>query len=304
MGSNQLRDIIFYQVLKNMQDKDFYVVNADFTGRPFLEMAEKYPDHFIQTGIMEQNMVAVACGLALAGKRAVTYSPNPFVYLRAYDQIRNAVCMMGLPVTIVANGMGLVNPGLGATHFVTEDYQLFSLLPNMQILTVSDEAVARLAAGRLLEGFGTPAYLRIDFDCDGTLPSQEEPDFAKGFRMIRRGGENLVVTQGYGVRTALSTEFARPTAIMDIFRRPYDIQALLEELANYETIVVLEEQQLRGGLGSEMLEICSQNQVAVKIRRLGISYQGALPQEFGKRAYWMRRYGIDSMALKQAVETP
>lgn len=56
-------------------------------------------------------------GLALAGKRVITFSPNPFLYLRAYDQLRNAVSAMNLPVAVVANGMGLVNPEMGITHY-------------------------------------------------------------------------------------------------------------------------------------------------------------------------------------------
>ncbi len=302
MASNNLRDIIFFSIKDHIIDKDFYIVNADFTGRPFIAIAKEYSERFIQVGIAEQNMIAVACGLALTGKKVVTYSPNPFEYLRAYDQIRNAVCMMGLPITIVANGYGLVNTNLGATHFTTEDYQLFSLCPNMQIFTISDENIAKMVTDYIVNGVSSPTYVRIDFECDGVIASEEDIDFNKGYRLIKRGKECAIITQGYTVRTAIKADFLIQPTIIEIFRRPYNQSMLLKELQEYKKIIVLEEQQLRGGLGSELLEICNQNRITIDIECLGIDYGEQFPHMFGKREFWMKEFGIDSESLKEKVE--
>jgi len=303
MPSNRARDIIFYTVLDCMkQGEDFFVVNADFVGRPFIDIKRAFPMRFVQVGIAEQNMVAIASGLALTGKRVVTFSPNPFVYLRAYDQLRNAVSAMSLPVTIVANGMGLVNPGLGATHFTTEDYQLFSLLPNIEIFTVTDEKMAERTASYLVKKRNGPAYVRIDFGCDGFL-EEESCDFEKGYRFLRRGSGILLIVQGYSARTALEGASEVKSTVLEIFRRPFDQDAVLEEMKKYERVIVCEEQQLRGGLSSELLEILNDCGVSINLERCGIDYGPELPHTFGSREYWMRKFGIDGKSLQKKAES-
>ncbi len=299
MGSNNVRDIIFYKIKEHIEDKDFYVLNADLIGRPLIEIKKEYPDRFIQAGIAEQNMIAMACGLALEGKRPVTYSPNPFEYLRAYDQIRNAVCSMNLPVVMVANGIGFVNPGLGITHLTTEDYQLFSLCPGLKIITVSDERVAESVAEYILSDLQSPVYVGIDFNCDGILPACEDVDMQKGFRYIRKGKKKLIVSMGYSVRTALESD--NDTAIVDVFSRPFDFDKLWAEMERYDKVVVLEEHQFRGGLGSELLEKCYKAERAVNFKILAIEYGDRLPQEFGSRDWWTEKYHVDKNAVESSL---
>lgn len=301
MGSNNVRDIIFYGVYENIEKKDFFVVNADFTGRPFIDIKKSFPERFVQVGIAEQNMLAVASGLALTGKKVLTYSPNPFEYLRGYDQLRNAVSAMNLPIAIVANGMGLVNTGLGITHFTTEDYQLFSLLPNMEIFTVVDERMAKRVTEYILDKNSGPTYIRIDFNCDGYL-TEESCDFEKGYRYLKKGKEVLFITQGYAAKTALNTDFTTNPAIIEIFRRPFDKEAIVNEMKKYKRVIVVEEQQLRGGLGSELLEILNDYKENIHLERCGIDYGKDLPHTFGAREYWMKKFGIDEAGLKDRAE--
>lgn len=303
MPSNKVRDIIFYNILDQMrQGKDFFVVNADFVGRPFIDIKKDFPQRFVQVGIAEQNMVAIASGLALAGKRVVTFSPNPFVYLRAYDQLRNAVSAMNLSVTIVANGMGLVNPGLGVTHFTTEDYQMISLLPNMEFFTVTDERMAERVASYLVKKEKGPAYVCIDFDCDGFLP-EVDCKFEEGFRYLRRGSNVLLIAQGYPAKIAAEMTYSGiGPAILEIFRRPFDMVSLLAEMKKYERVIVCEEHQLRGGLASELLERLNDIGAGIHLERSGINYKSGLPHWFGSREYWMKEYGIDQVNLRNRVD--
>lgn len=302
MGSNRLRDIIFYKIKEHMEECDFYVLNADLIGRPLIDIKKEYPERFLQVGIAEQNMISIACGLALEGKRPVTFSPNPFVYLRAYDQIRNGACAMHLPVAIIANGMGFVNPGLGVTHITTEDYQLFSLCPGMRIITVSDEAVAEAVAELLVRGIENPTYIRIDFDCDGFLPPLDGVDFDKGFRYIKHGEEDvLIIAQGYATRTAIRAAEGSSAAILDLYSKPFHVKGLCQEMQRYQRIVVVEEQQRRGGFGGELLEICNQRGLTMNIDLLAVDYGEAFPESFGSRKYWMDRYGVGEMAIRDAI---
>ncbi|MDR2407506.1 MAG: hypothetical protein LBE13_05275 [Bacteroidales bacterium] len=303
MSSNNARDIIFYSIKDGINDgKDFFVVNADFTGRPFIDIAKQWPERLIQVGIAEQNMISIACGLALAGKKVFTFSPNPFLYLRAYDQIRNALCAMDLSITIVGNGMGFVNPGLGITHFPTEDYQLFSLCPNMNIFSVSDETVAKEAANFVINESTGPNYIRIDYECDGIVPSQETVNIEKGFRIIKQGQGTLIITQGYLTRIVDNLSFSSKPTIIDLFKTPYDKEMLLSEMKKYEKVIVCEEQQLRGGIGSEILEFLNDNDIFLPILRRGVQYHKILPHTFGSREYWMKKFGVAVDDIKKTVE--
>lgn len=298
MPSNRVRDIIFYDILERMQrGEDYFVVNSDFVGRPLLDIKKNFPYRFIQAGISEQSMVALASGLALAGKRVVTFSPNPFVYLRAYDQLRNAVSAMNLSVTIVANGMGLVNPGLGVTHFTTEDYQLLSLLPNMELFTVTDEQLAKRVSSYLAGKKDGPTYVCIDFSCDGMLP-ETSCSFEKGYRYLKSGDGILLITQGYSAKMAAEIDCGETApAVLEIFRRPFDMDSLLVEMKKYEQVIVFEEHQLRGGLSGELLERLNDMGEQVHLERRGINYGTKFPHTFGTREYWMKQYGIGSVAL-------
>ena len=301
MGSNNLRDILFYKIRDHMEENDFYVINADFIGRPLIDIKNKFPNRFIQAGIAEQNMIAIACGLALEGKRPVTFSPNPFEYLRSYDQVRNGICAMNLPVTIVANGMGFVNPGLGVTHFTTEDYQLFSLCPGLKMITFSDEAVANAAAKLLIDGVDSPIYIRIDFDCDGFLPALENVNFSKGYRYLQKGNDTLIITQGYASRTALNLHIENQPAVIDVFSRPFDYRNLFLEMERYANVIVLEEQQRRGGFGSELLELCNANGKDAKFKIYAVEYGERFPENFGSRQYWMDKYSVGEQSIKRAL---
>lgn len=304
MPSNNARDIIFYHVLEHMkQDKDYFVVNADFVGRPLIAIKKMFPERFIQVGIAEQNMIAIASGLALSGKRVITFSPSPFVYLRAYDQLRNAIAEMNLPVTVVANGMGLTNPAYGSTHFTTEDYQMISLLPNVEMLTVVDEPMAKRVASYLTAKREGPTYVRVDFGCDGCLP-EAGCDFEKGFRILRSGSGTLLIVQGYSAKTALKNSYPSEPTILEIFRRPFDWEALLREMKQYSRVIACEEQQLRGGLGSELLERIHESGAGIRLERKGIDYGAGFPCTFGSREYWMKQYAVDEEHLRKCVSAP
>jgi transketolase len=117
-------------------------------------------ERFINAGIAEQNMVSVAAGLAREGLRPWVYSIAPFLYARAFEQIRNDVCLHGLPVVLVGNGGGYGYGVMGGTHHAIEDYgTLLSLLGMRVYLPAFDCDVGE--AIRDLMRADHPAYLRL-----------------------------------------------------------------------------------------------------------------------------------------------
>ena len=103
------------------KDKNVWLVTGDL-GFQFLRiLLNGFPDQYLNVGVSEQNMIGVAAGLALAGKRPFAYSMeggvSTFATMRPYEQIRNDVCYQNLPVTIIGGGSTFSYSTFGCTHF-------------------------------------------------------------------------------------------------------------------------------------------------------------------------------------------
>lgn len=121
------------------KDKDVILLVGDL-GYSFMEeYAEKFPNQFINAGCAEQNMVGVAAGLALGGKKPYVYSGSIFLCMRAYEQIRDDVAYNNLDVKLCGTG---ASGFLGFTHNLqgTEnEHDLLKNLPNLELWFPEDK---------------------------------------------------------------------------------------------------------------------------------------------------------------------
>src|SRR5438034_11308337 len=122
--------------------------------------ARRFPDRFVNVGVAEQNMTAIATGLALNGKVVFTYSIGNFATLRCLEQIRNDVCYHDANVKIVAVGGGFAYGALGATHHATEDLAIMRALPEMTVVAPGDPVETEAATDAIAVHAG-PCYLRL-----------------------------------------------------------------------------------------------------------------------------------------------
>ena len=128
------------------QGWDIVIVSEDYAAPMFDDFRVKYPQRFLSVGIAEQNGVAVACGLALAGKYPIVYGCAPFPLTRAVDQVKSAVAGMHLPMTILNSGVGFGVPEFGATHYNADDVAIVRGIPGIRIITPSDNPMAEQVA--------------------------------------------------------------------------------------------------------------------------------------------------------------
>ena len=143
----------FFDALYELNDDRVWVISAD-CGAPALDRWRK-TDRFINVGIAEQNMVNIAIGLALSGKRPYCYAIVPFLTGRAFDQIRQA-CMMNLPITFVGIGAGYSYDDSGPTHHGIDDIGIMRVLPNMTILAPF------LIDKKIVKPSKSPRYIRLE----------------------------------------------------------------------------------------------------------------------------------------------
>ena len=272
----------YFGRLQELSDSDDRIifVSADCAGLVFDEYRETHPKQFLSVGIAEQNMIAVACGLALSGKRPIAYGHAPFVTIRALDQIRNCAALMRLPLSIVANGVGFAQPYFGATHFNTEDCNTMGSIPGIQIITPCSPQMGRETADYAMVS-QTPIYTRFDPLCDAEVYSGHSIDFEKGFEPLRYGKDVVIVTCGsYTHRVLeLSNSWRNSSidaTIIDIYSIPFDSDGLLERIGEMP-IVVIDEQVICGSLGMMILYELNKYGKHNAIKIMGIDFNGSYP---------------------------
>lgn len=303
---NECRDAYLKEIVKaTYSGDDVYLVAADLAAPCLDKFREDYPKRYVPVGIAEQNLIAVASGLALAGKKAIAYTLNPFIIFRGFDQIRNCIGLMNLPVTLLGFSSGFNMAKDGITHLPLEDLNMLRGVHNLTIYNISDINLARHAAKKTLNLTG-PLFVRID-----RLVNQEyalaESDIERGYRFLNRaGGKVCVVSTGIMSSDCLEvlqsrTDFLERVTLIDVFSFPFDEKSLLEDLKNFEQIITVEELRLQGGLGSAVLETLSDAGIYIPVKRLGVDLSRNLSQHYGSREWHLKNFGLDKESIAEKI---
>jgi transketolase len=220
---------------------------------------ERFPERCFEMGIAEQNMAATAAGLALAGKLPFLHSFAVFASGRAYDQLRNSVCIPRLAVRVCGSSAGLSDFGDGKTHQALEDMAIMRALPNMTVLCPADGIeTARMVAA--LETWDGPAYVRINRNDLPFVTPEAEPYHIGKLSLLRDGKDAVVFACGVMVSRALAAAEALERGgiscrvVNASTVKPLDRKALAVLARGVKAIVTAEEHSIVGGLGSAILE--------------------------------------------------
>ncbi|NMC36570.1 transketolase family protein [Candidatus Beckwithbacteria bacterium] len=226
-----------------------------------LQIAKTLPNQFVECGVAEQNMMGVAAGLALAGKTPFVNSFAVFNPGRNWDQLRVSVCYSNLGVKIAGHHSGLSNGGDGATHQGLEDIAITACLPNLTIISPCDfnEAKNCVAAAANYPG---PVYIRLSKSeiVAITDPNQE---FVIGRGECLQLGDKLtVITTGRLVSDCLELARQHSEVGIELLKlstiRPLDEELILSSAAKTKKVLVVEDHQITGGLGSLICQLLSQ----------------------------------------------
>ena len=288
------------------EDPNVVLVTGDLGFGVLNDFAERFPASYLNAGVAEQNMTAVACGMALAGARAYTYSIGNFPTLRCLEQLRNDVCYHRADVTVVAVGGGLSYGQLGMSHFATEDLAILRALPEMTVVAPSDPWQA-YALTRQMHADRGPKYLRIDKSFAGL--SEGSIELGKA-RQVRSGSDAVIFAIGgiLGEAVAAAEILASEGASVRIVEihtlKPLDVDAVCEA-ADCGVVVTLEEHTVVGGLGSAVAETLMAGGVRIeRFARLGL--QDGYPDVVGDQAYLRARHGLDrdgvALTLRKLLE--
>lgn len=243
----------------------------------------KYPEHFLDMGISEQDMAGTAGGMALGGLIPFCSTYGVFLAGRAWDQIRTTVCYNNLNVKLGGAHAGLSVGRDGATHQALEDVAIMRVLPNMTVLVPCDSIETEKAtlAAAAING---PVYLRFGREAAPVITDEDtEYEIGKARFVcgpdIRKENENAdavifangpMVCEAMQAAEILSAE-GITVAVYDLHTvKPLDEDTVLAAAESAQVIVTVEEHQIAGGMGSAVAEFLVQNHPAV-MRMLGVN---------------------------------
>lgn len=260
------------------------------------------PDQFINAGVAEQNMVGMAAGMAKIGLRPYVYGLSSFIPMRVLEQIKIDLAHDSLPAILIGDGAGLVYSHLGTSHQCIEDIAVTRVLPNLEIYSPCDSNELELCFNSAKDS-NTTVYIRIGKADRGLVHCNKIHAWKKG-DLIKvadaAAGHNkslAIIATGSMVKTALNLKinsFQEAEVWSAPTLKPINKYQIYKISEKFETIVVLEEHSIFGGLGSIIAELLTQTR---KSNLLSIGIQDRFSDKCGSYEYLLKEHQLDEDSI-------
>ncbi|MBR1799709.1 MAG: transketolase [Bacteroidales bacterium] len=256
---------------------ELMVITADMSYAARLERFKAlYPDHFVNCGIAEANMIGVAAGLTEEGHHCIALAQAAFITMRCYEQVRQFMSYMRYPIILVGLSAGLQMQFMGNTHYAIEDMAIMRCLPYIEVLSPADASEAVKAMDYAL-ATNRPTYIRLAASATDPLIYHTDFNYNPHQAHTLRQGTDIVlyatgglVHQALQAATDIEQQTGVSTAVVDMHSiAPLDTQAILQR-RNCRLMVSLEEHHTIGGLGSAIAEILASLAHHAPLLRLGV----------------------------------
>ncbi|TSC73089.1 MAG: transketolase [Parcubacteria group bacterium Gr01-1014_38] len=264
---------------------------------------KKYPERFVECGISEQNMAAMAAGLALSGKIPFVATYAVFCPGRNWDQVRISICYQNANVKLSGAHAGISVGPDGATHQAMEDIAITRVLPNMTVIAPCDAEETRKAVHAAAEIRG-PVYLRFARHKTPVFTTPKTPFRIGKALVLTEGSDAGIIACGPIVYSALEaarqlSEKGIGVRVIDMATvKPLDGATIQKAAWDTGAIVTAEEHQRHGGLGGAVAEALTSQGPVVPQEFV------AMPDHFGESGQpdeLLAHYGMDADALVAAV---
>ena len=291
---------IFGDWLCEMAEKDSKIIGitpAMREGSGMVEFSQRFPEQYFDVAIAEQHAVTFATGLAIGGYKPVVAIYSTFLQ-RAYDQLIHDVAIQNLPVLFAIDRAGIVGAD-GPTHQGAFDLSFMRCIPNMIIMTPSDENECRQM---LYTGYqcGKPAAVRYPRgNAIGVeLTPLEMLPIGKS-RLIREGQKIAILNFGTLLPSALEAAEKLNATVVDMrFVKPIDIEMINVLAQTHDYLVTLEENAIQGGAGSAVAEVLNSSGKSTALLQLGLP-DYFIPQATQQEA--LKDLGLDSKGIEEKI---
>ena len=291
---------IFGDWLCEMAEKDSKIIGitpAMREGSGMVEFSQRFPEQYFDVAIAEQHAVTFATGLAIGGYKPVVAIYSTFLQ-RAYDQLIHDVAIQNLPVLFAIDRAGIVGAD-GPTHQGAFDLSFMRCIPNMIIMTPSDENECRQM---LYTGYqcGKPAAVRYPRgNAIGVeLTPLEMLPIGKS-RLIREGQKIAILNFGTLLPSALEAAEKLNATVVDMrFVKPIDIEMINVLAQTHDYLVTLEENAIQGGAGSAVSEVQNSSGKSTALLQLGLP-DYFIPQATQQEA--LKDLGLDAKGIEEKI---
>lgn len=266
--------------------------------------AKEFHNRFFDMGIAEQNMISTAAGMATCGKIAYASTFAMFAAGRAYDQIRNSVCYPNLNVKICATHAGITVGEDGATHQMIEDISLMRTIPNMTVLSTSDDIQTKWAVKEISKIKG-PVYLRLSRLATPIIYDENQKFKIGKAIQIGDGTDGTIFATGVTVAEAIKAQENLKSKgidvrVVDIHTiKPIDKEMIIKCAKETKKLISIEDHNIIGGLGSAISEVLTDEYPATLIR-LGIKDTFG---KSGKAEELMKYFGITAEKIVEELDS-
>ena len=292
------------------ENENVVVLDADLSGATKTSIfAKKFPNRFFDIGIAEQDMMGTAVGLSTFGKIPYVSTFAVFAAGRAYDQVRNSIAHTNANVKICATHAGITVGEDGATHQMLEDIGMMRALPNMLVLSTSDDFQTKWIIKEISK-INSPVYVRLSrfatpviYDEQFTMENNIEFKIGKGIQ-FGDGTDASIIATGITVAEALKAqEILRNEGInvrvIDMHTiKPIDQELIIKCAKETSKIITVEDHSIIGGLGTAVCEVLAEK-YPTKVIRMGIN---DVFGESGKAEELIKKYKIDGASIVETVK--
>ena len=286
------------------RNKNVLAICADLSeSTRMLGFKEACPQQYIEIGVSEQLLVAMAGGLASVGKIPWIASYAMFNPGRSWEQVRTVMALNETNVKIAGAHAGVSVGPDGATHQAIEDIAIMRVIPHMTVVVPCDSLQTKKATLALTDLNG-PAYLRFAREKSPIVTTEDTPFEIGKAQVFREGKDVAIVACGILVYNALiaaehlAKDGIECMVVNNHTVKPMDEPAIIEAAKQCGTVVTVEEHQVAAGMGSRVSEILAQ-QYPVPIEFVGVHDRFG---QSGDPAELIEYYGMGTTSIMEAVK--
>ncbi|WP_028263786.1 transketolase family protein [Atopobium fossor] len=254
---------------------NIFVLDADLAGSTTAaQFAAKHPNHFIETGIAEQNAMSAAAGIAVEGGIPFFVDFSLFITGTCWTQIRQA-CYGNLNVKMIGTHNGMDGGYDGATHHANEDIALMRVIPDLTILDPSnpDELYDAIECAIAIDG---PVFIRTTRGNVPNLSATKSIKLGKAQIIYDKGNDFALIYEGSTTDLAMRSfeaaiQNGQNGKLINICSiKPVDTKLLRDLAQSVKRIITVENHSIVGGLGSLVAETVCDIPSHAPIYRIGV----------------------------------
>lgn len=288
------------------EDPRIIFIGSDLGVDALKEFKSEMPDRFFMEGISEAHIIGMAAGLAKEGFIPYINTIATFLTRRCYEQIAIDLCLHNLPVRLLGSGGGLVYAPLGPTHLATDDIGLMRLLPNMTILAPADADEMEQLLQQSVSEPG-PIYVRIGKGGEPKLTANWGTSHLGQNTVINQNADIMIVSAGVMTHRAIKTASLLQAlgincGVIHIHRlKPVNTHEILSNIKNVRLVVVFDEHNEIGGLGSLLCEILVAANLTKNPRIMRFGVDGGFVDKYGSQDQLMDHYGMNPKEVADKI---